>query len=234
MKGLILIGFSLVSAGAVANQDSVTVEGGFGRFHIKQAESFATTPGILTSTNGDISAGYLEVGTSMRLNSFLDVYGTFGGSGRQNINKSMVLLEDSEKQYLTSYFTEIEGKQLYLSTGLDIHTSQQDTGLSAGARIGYSMFQQSFSVQQALTSSTDPALKDQENILQTLNESQLKFVPVYGVYLQYQFNKNDSVRLAVNTVTIDLDTKELSLKNPLNVNIEQEILMGGLLFTHRY
>ncbi|MDZ7902269.1 MAG: hypothetical protein U5L01_06895 [Rheinheimera sp.] len=96
------------------------------------------------------------------------------------------------------------------------------------------MFQQSFSVQQALTSSTDPALKDQQNILQTLNESQLKFVPVYGVYLQYQFNKNDSVRLAVNTVTIDLDTEELSLKNPLNVNIEQEILMGGLLFTHRY
>ncbi len=234
MKALILIGFSLVSAGVMANQESVTIEGGLGRFHIKQAEDFATSPGILTATNDDISAGYLEIGTSMPLYSFLDLYGTFGGSGKQKINGSSVLLEDSEKKYLTRYYTEIEGKQLYLSTGFDIHTPQQDTGLSAGARIGYSVFQQRFSVQQTLTSSTDPALKDQQNILQTLNESQLQFVPVYGVYLQYQFNRNDSVRLAVNTVTIDLDTEGLSLKNPVTVNIEQKIIMGGLLFTHRY
>ena len=234
MKALILIGFSLVSAGAMANQDSVTIEGGLGRFHIKQEADFATSPGILTSSNDDISAGYLEIGTSMPLYSFLDLYGTFGGSGNQKINKSSVLLEESEKKYLTRYYTEIEGKQLYLSTGFDIHTPQQDSGLSAGARIGYSVFQQSFSVQQTLTSSTDPALKDQQNIKQKLSETQLEVVPVYGVYLQYQFNKNDSVRLAVNSVTIELDTEGLSLKNPVNVNIEQKVIMGGLLFTHRY
>lgn len=234
MKSLILIGFSLISASAIANQGASTVEGGLGRFQIKQVEDFANPAGTTVSTNDDISAGYIELGGSMPLYSFVDMYGMFGVASKQKINTSSVLLEDSENKYTTRYDTEIQGKQLYLSTGLDIHTPQQDIGLSAGARIGFSVFQQNLSFQQILSSSTDPALKEQVNKIQSQKDNQLNFVPVYGVYLQYQFNRNDSVRLAVNTVTIDFDTDDVLLKNPVKANIEQEISMVGLLFTHRY
>ena len=234
MKSLILIGLALSSACAIANPGAATVEGGFGRFQIKQMEDFTTTAGTTVSTNDDISAGYIELGGSMPLYSFIDVYGMFGVASKQKINTSSLLLEDSENKYTTRYDTEIHGKQIYLSTGLDIHTPQQNMGLSAGARIGLAAFQQNLSFQQILSSSTDPALKDQLNKMQNLKDNQLNVVPVYGVYLQYQFNRNDSVRLAVSTATIDFDTDDVLLTSPVKANIEQEISMVGLLFTHRY
>jgi hypothetical protein len=42
------------------------------------------------------------------------------------------------------------------------------------------------------------------------------------------------VRLAVSTATIDFDTDDVLLTSPVKANIEQEISMVGLLFTHRY
>lgn len=234
MKSLILIGLAFSSACALANSGAAAVEGGVGRLQSQQEEDFAPIAGTTFSTNDDISAGYLEFGGSMPLYSFVDLYGMLGVTSQQKINTSSLLLEDSDNKYTTRYDTEIQGKQIYLSTGFDIHTPQQTMGLSVGARIGLSAFQQHLSFQQILSSSTDPALKDQLNKLQNLKENQVQVVPVYGVYLQYQFNRHDSVRFSVTSVTTDFDTDDVMLTSPVNATIEQEVRMVGLLFSHRY
>jgi hypothetical protein len=234
MKSLIVLGLAVASSGAIANSDVTTIEGGVGRFEIIQQENFAPTTGSLFSTNNDVSSGYIELGSSLPLSSFIDVYGMVGATSKESLNTSTVMLEDTVKNYSTRYDTKISGKQIYLATGLDIHTPQQEVGLSAGARIGVSVYQQNLSFQQVLVSSTDPALKDQVAKIQQQKDNPLNFAPVYGLYLQYQFNRNDSVRLAVSTSTIDFDTDDVLLQNPVKANIEQEIRTVGLLFTHRY
>lgn len=229
MKTPLLLAVALTATAASAGP---TVEGSIGKTSFSRAEFGATVSGPLPRDDWDTNALAVELGGSYPVYSWLDGFGGLTVSGNDPFERvdQVTVYENGIQQHRVQR----ESRQVGVVAGLDLHTPHDGQGFSVGARLGYSLSQQTLTVRKTLTVNQLSTDKTPVGTTVETTGRQLISAPVIGVYAEYQYDTNNSVRLFVNQSSADFDDEAVIRFAAQGARLEQDMRTVGLMFRHRY
>lgn len=210
-----------------------TVEGSLGKTQVSRNQYTPLWPdqvAISSDYNTDVLT--VELGGSYPVYSWLDGFGGLTVSGNDPFERvdQVTVYENGIQQHRVQR----ESRQVGVVAGLDLHTPHDGQGFSVGARLGYNLSQQTLTVRKTLTVNQISTDKTPVGTTVETTGRQLISAPVIGVYAEYQYDTNNSVRLFVNQSSADFDDEAVIPFAAQGARLEQDMRTVGLMFRHRY
>ena len=235
MKTPLLLALAFTASTALASTTSAgpTIEGSVGNTSFSRTEFTPTVSDTLQSGDWDTHAVSGELGGSYPVYAWLDGYGavSFVGSDPFEREDVTTVFATGKRQ---QHHIERTSRQVGLAVGLDLHTPQGEPGLSAGARVGYSLWQQRLTHIKTLTLNEVPTDTTTVGTSVKTSGEQLITAPVLSIYAQYQYDNHNSVRLFINQTSYDVDDEDIYPRAAQGARLEQDMRTVGLMFRHSY
>ncbi len=223
MKKLLLLGALVASASAAAG-DANYLELALGQLQYQ-----VSNDSLQHSPSGD--AAYLELAYSYPLSASFDARFSVASTNRSRWGNQTDTI--SAGGFSSSVDSSRESRFSNVGAAVEWHSAEVSKGFSYAARAGVTFWQDDQQYKATITSTTNPALQSQKNVLQQRHEHDQQLTFSVGAVVQYHLDQHDSINIGLDYSTASLNAIDKDALRSFD-SFDYELLRVLVGFRHRY
>lgn len=223
MRKILLLGALALSGGAAAG------DGNYLELALGQLQYQVANDSLQHSPSGD--AAYLELAYSYPLSPSLDARFSVASTNRSRFGTQTDTI--SAGGFSSTVDSSRASRFSNVGAAVEWHSDEVSKGFSYAARAGVAFWQDDQQYQATITSSTNPDLQSQKNVLQQRHEHDQQLTFTVGAVVQYHLDQHDSINIGLDYSTASLNAIDKDALRSFD-NLDYDLLRVLIGFRHRY